>query len=168
MRATVFSEIIVPSRARTYTPLCAHESAGLLVHARTYTHTRIHITCVLRAAEKYAHSFAHTHTHIHTYTHTLIRVVLVVRRRRHQSSNATASADIFRRKHTHVRSHTRTSFIRYRATPKRPRCALYRALPAVIRPLRLMRTPRRGLSSRLSAHGRRPPLATHLARGFRG
>lgn len=134
MQAAVFSEIIVPSRARTYTPLCAHESARIRAGCRVTrarirsckrTHIRTHtrITYVLRAAEKYAHSFAHTHTH----THTLVLVVLVVRHRRHQSLNATASADIFRRKHTHVRSYARTLLIRYRATPKRPLGVLYTA-----------------------------------------
>jgi len=61
------------SRAHLHTPMRARERARMCrgARARTHIHTyaHIHITYVLRAAEKYAHSFAHTHTHIHTYAH---------------------------------------------------------------------------------------------------
>lgn len=63
------------SRAHLHTPMRARERARMCrgARARTHIHTyaHIHITYVLRAAEKYTHSFAHTHTHthIHTYAH---------------------------------------------------------------------------------------------------
>ena len=107
-RVAVFSEIIA-SLARVpaaIQPSGTHKLASVCPPTMSMHKALFHGHGTNTVSE--ARSRPHWHTAL---THTRLSGALVVCRR-HQSSNATGSADIFRKKHTHVRSHrTHTVFV---------------------------------------------------------